>query len=117
MDYSRQASIESLNKILPLNWSKNNPIDIIGDAAPEDYKKVLDIIENDKETENIILILTPQHTSQPEKVAKLLNTIKKPLFTCFIGGEKINEAKKILDKNKIINFSEPEQLCKTISKI
>lgn len=112
-----QKTIESLNKILPSNWSKNNPIDIVGDATPEDYKKVLNIIEKDKETENIILILTPQHTSQPEKVASILNTIKKPLFTCFIGGEKINEANKIIQKNKIINFSEPEQLCQTISKI
>lgn len=112
-----QKTIELLNKILPQNWSKNNPIDIIGDATPQDYKKVLEIIEKDKETENIILILTPQHTSQPEKVASILKTTKKPLFTSFIGGEKVNQAKNILQKNKIIHFSEPQHLCQILSKI
>ena len=31
--------MESLNSILPKEWSRNNPIDILGDATPERYAK------------------------------------------------------------------------------
>src|SRR5262245_33482570 len=42
------ATIESLNKILPVHWSHNNPIDILGDAGPERYAKSLEIAAKDE---------------------------------------------------------------------
>ncbi len=113
----REETINELNKILPLNWSHNNPIDILGDANSDRYQKVLDILEKDSSIKTIIVILTPQYMAEPEKTAKILSYVKKPLFTCFIGGEKMLGSQKILQVNKIINSSEPEKLCGILSKI
>src|SRR5215216_1785860 len=32
-------TVESLNKLLPPHWSRNNPVDILGDAGPDRYAK------------------------------------------------------------------------------
>ncbi len=110
-------TIEQLDKVLPTNWSHNNPIDIIGDATSTRYDETLKIIEKDPSINFVILLLTPQHMSQPEKTAKILLKLKKPIFTSFIGGKEVLEARKFLNKFKILNYTEPEDMCKIIGKI
>jgi len=41
-DLSPEA-FKALNEILPPQWSRNNPIDVLGDAAPEKYAQTLEI--------------------------------------------------------------------------
>ncbi len=113
----KQETLNNLDKILPENWSKNNPLDILGDADSNRYESVLKILQEQSYIKNLIVILTPQYMSEPEKTAKLLSHIKKPIFCCFLGGEKIKTSLEILQNDKIINFSEPERLCKILGKI
>src|SRR5687768_514479 len=35
-------TVENLNRILPPQWSRNNPVDVLGDAGPERYAKALE---------------------------------------------------------------------------
>jgi acetyltransferase len=112
---------KELDSILPVHWSHNNPIDIVGDARPERYKKVFDIIEGKKFYDFVLCILTPQTMTEPEKVAQIFSGFAKrtgiPCFGCFMGGELIDSAKKTLRKNKIINFVEPDYAAHVISKM
>ena len=41
------ATTEELNKVLPPHWSHNNPIDIIGDAGPERFEAVVEVVAKD----------------------------------------------------------------------
>jgi len=110
--------INELNGVLPLGWSKNNPIDIIGDATPDRYETTLKIVSKyKKDFDFIFLILTPQAMTYPEKVAEVITKFKDiKIITCFMGGNKVKEAKKILENNKNINFEEPEDAAIIIKK-
>ena len=57
-------SMNALNEILPAHWSHNNPIDILGDALPERYAKVLEIAARDPEIDGLLAVLCPQGMSQ-----------------------------------------------------
>jgi len=113
--------IKKLNKSLPIYWSKRNPIDIIGDATPERYKNVLKIIEKEKFYDFLFLALTPQTMANPEEVARLLVKFHKktkiPCFGCFMGGNTVKRAKKILKENNLLNFKEPSYGIEVVSKM
>ena len=36
--------MEELDRVLPANWSRSNPIDIIGDAKPDRYASAMDAV-------------------------------------------------------------------------
>jgi hypothetical protein len=44
-------SMQALNELLPPHWSHNNPIDVLGDALPERFAKVIDIAAHDPNTD------------------------------------------------------------------
>ncbi|MCD6576148.1 MAG: CoA-binding protein [Nanoarchaeota archaeon] len=113
--------LEKLNKVLPIHWSKRNPIDVIGDATPKRYKEVLKILEKERFYDFVFFALTPQTMTEPEEVAKLLVKFHKktkiPVFGCFMGGDAIRKAKKTLKENGILNFKEPSYGVEVISKM
>jgi acetyltransferase len=107
---------KEISSILPI-WSKNNPVDIIGDADAERYDKVLKILERNNEFDFFIVILTPQSMSQPLETAEVILKMKKPVLACFIGGKKIEEAVKFLKEKKIPVFNDIDELAGVAGKI
>ncbi len=121
-----------MRRFLPASASVENPIDVIGDAPPERFRKTLEIIAKKYPNHPVIVILTPQNQTDPEKVAQILANAKKPariatrsvaggripnLSACFMGGEKIGKAKKMLEKNNIASFENPERVLAVIEKL
>jgi acetyltransferase len=47
-------SMKKLNDLLPPHWSHNNPIDILGDALPDRYAKVVDIAAHDPNIDGLL---------------------------------------------------------------
>jgi len=112
-----KAMIAALNRVLPATWSKNNPIDIVGDADAQRYKKVFDVLKSKEGRKGknfydcLICILTPQEMSQPFETAKALKHFahfakSNKVIACFLGGERIAKAKAFLIRNRISCFSE-----------
>jgi acetyltransferase len=56
-----KKTMVDLDKILPTNWSHNNPVDILGDAEPERYRKAIEICAKDKNIDGILVILSLIH--------------------------------------------------------
>lgn len=112
-----QETMKLLSKFLPHNWSKNNPLDILGDGDYRRYSDALNILDRESFFDFFIVLLTPQNMAQPLETAKLLRVLKKPVFACFMGKEKILTANTFLDANGIINFEEPKELCDVLGKI
>ncbi|MFA6193602.1 MAG: acetate--CoA ligase family protein, partial [Parcubacteria group bacterium] len=109
-----------LKKNLPDSASVENPIDVIGDAPPERFQRTLETIAKKYSAYPVIVILTPQNQTDPEKVAEILANAKKRipnLSACFMGGEKIEKAKKMLEKNNIATFENPERVLAVIEKL
>lgn len=107
---------KEIDKIIPI-WSRNNPVDIIGDANAERYEKVLKIVEDEKDCDFFIILFTPQSMSEPLKTAEVIAKLKKPSLSCFIGGKKIEEALVFLKKKKMPVFTDIDELVNVAGKI
>ncbi len=116
---------EILIKHLDLNhnWSRNNPIDLVGDADNIKYREIfLKLEENKYFFDNVIVILSQQEMIDVFKVAEEIvefkNISRKAVVCCLVGiGENINKAKEILNKNGILSFFEPERCAKVLKTI
>jgi acetyltransferase len=65
-----EKTMEILDGILPRYWSKGNPIDLLGDADSDRYKASMEACFKDENIDSILIIHTPQGTTDPADVAK-----------------------------------------------
>ena len=106
------ATMEAFNAVLPATWSHNNPVDILGDAEADRYSKALEIASQDKNTDGMLVILTPQGMTDPTAVAEHLapyaRTTGKPVIASWMGGDIVAEGEAILSKAGIPVFPYPD---------
>lgn len=105
-------TINELSKFLPEAWSHSNPVDILGDADSQRYKKAIDICINDSNVDAILVILTPQSMTDPTAVAKELaaapNKSNKTILAAWMGGDDVALGRNILEKGNIPVYRTPE---------
>jgi acetate---CoA ligase (ADP-forming) len=92
------------DKLTNQNLKISKIIDLLGTAKAQDYKKEL----NKKTKDQIIVILTPQSMSEPEKTAQeIINSKNKKLIrtALFLGNSSLQPAIKLLKNNKIPVFT------------
>jgi acetyltransferase len=105
-------TMEKLDKILPAHWSHGNPVDILGDAAPELYHDVMKLCQHDEGVDAVLAMFTPQAMSNPTAAAK--NVIKaaakskKPTMGCWLGGEQVAQARSLFADARVPSFETPE---------
>ncbi|MDO6428987.1 acetate--CoA ligase family protein [Flavitalea sp. BT771] len=102
-----QAQIDSLSKVLPKHWSKNNPIDIIGDATYERYLKALTIADSFG-ADAILVVVTPQFMTDTNKIGEIFYThpFRTKVFPVLLGGEKMETACRRLRSEGVTYFEE-----------
>ncbi|MCA9382386.1 acetate--CoA ligase family protein, partial [Candidatus Dojkabacteria bacterium] len=94
-----------LNKHMPRTASIHDPLDVIGDAHADRYKKAISSVLAEKNVDSLIVLLTPQVVTQIEETANVilqnLRRYKKPIIPVFIGGTEVDKGIDILNVNKI----------------
>ncbi len=102
----------SLNKVLPPQWSHNNPIDVIGDASPERYAKAVEIVAKDPNADGMLVILTPQDMTDPTQTAEQVRAVTanagKPVLASWMGGADVEAGEAILNRANIPTFPYPD---------
>ena len=103
-------------------YSRNNPLDIIGDALPDRYKVAIEGLLSQRDIYGLIVIQTLQIMTKPMKDAKIVIEARKkypqkPIITIFIGGRRVMRAIKLLETNKIPNFEEPLRAVKALKAL
>jgi acetyltransferase len=110
---------EALNKFLPEAWSHGNPVDTLGDAAPDTYIKTLEIVSHDPGCDAVLSVLAPQGMTEPEKSAALLGkaaqAITKPLLASWMGGSRMQLASNALNEAKIPTFDYPDAAARSFA--
>ena len=83
------------------------PIDLLGTATAKDYEIALNELEKQSFYDSVIVILTPQEMSEPEKTAEAIIKFSenKSVVACFLGGESVKKAKKFLEKNNVFCYT------------
>ena len=117
----QKKTVDKLNSFLPSAWSKGNPIDILGDADPQKYKKTIEICLDDKNIDAILIILTPQAMTDSEQTARLIvsikNKTKKPIFASWMGGHSVALGRQILEKGNIPIYRQPEDAVRSFINV
>jgi acetyltransferase len=116
-----KESINKLNSFLPVAWSHNNPVDILGDASPERYRKAIEVCVNDENVDSVLVILTPQAMTDPTAVAKELaaapNKSNKTILAAWMGGDDVAEGRTILELGNIPVYRTPEDAISCLMNI
>jgi acetyltransferase len=106
------AAMNQLNQILPAHWSHSNPVDILGDALPDKYAKVLEIVANDPDNDGVLAITCPQGMSHPtltaERLAPFAKGLGKPILASWMGGAEMTAGTEILNRAGIPTFPYPD---------
>jgi acetyltransferase len=112
-------SMKILNAALPPYWSRGNPLDILGDADTARYELAVKTCIADPNVDGLLVIYTPQGTTQPTQLAEAVTKIaadrRKPMLTVWMGESAVREARGIFHKNDIPTYSTPEEAVKTYS--
>jgi acetyltransferase len=105
-------TIDQLDKVLPANWSKANPVDIIGDAPVTRYIDALEILLKTPDVDCILFIHCPTAIVTSKEIAEALapkiQAATKTVLSCWLGGDSLQKARDIFSAASIPSFSTPE---------
>lgn len=114
-----KPTFDALNNFLPAHWSRNNPIDILGDAGPDRYAKALEIAAKDPNNDGLLVILTPQDMTDPTQTAEQLKPYAsiegKPVIASWMGGPFVAAGVDILNRINIPTFTYPDRAARAFS--
>jgi len=112
-----KETISALSEFLPPYWSKANPVDILGDAAPETYVKAIETTLKDPNVSGAVVIYTPQGQATPMDVARAIvkhaKKTTKPILAAMMGSEDVAKARKLFYDNNIPTYEFPEEAIRT----
>ncbi|MFP4514426.1 MAG: acetate--CoA ligase family protein [Parcubacteria group bacterium] len=97
------------------------PLDILGDASADKYKKALQGFLDKKESKLLISILTPQSSTEIEATAKNILRLNKKyknkiIIPVFIGGTSLEVAREIFASNNMATYKTLEPLVFSLLK-
>ena len=114
-----EATLTALNKLLPLPWSQDNPVDILASATPERYEAVLNICLMDENIDGVLVILAPQALTDATGVAQAVmrchEQSKKPIIACWMGEDQVILGREILSAGNVPNFRTPDAAVEAFS--
>ncbi len=116
-----QGLIANLDKVLPANWSRANPIDIIGDASPKRYADALDAVLADNDADAILIINCPTAlASSSDAAQQVIDAIGRaakvkrlpPILTNWLGEAAAEEARRKFQEASIPSYVSPTDAVK-----
>ena len=114
--------IGELNEVLPPDWSRANPIDMVGDSSADRFARTFDImIKNQQIWDIAFVIAVPSAISDPIRVAneivRFSKHTHKMIVGCMIGGDSMKTPLRILRDAQIPNFPDLEDAFKAVGMI
>ncbi|HXU47507.1 MAG TPA: bifunctional acetate--CoA ligase family protein/GNAT family N-acetyltransferase [Candidatus Binatia bacterium] len=107
-----EESLNTLSQFLSPNWSHANPIDVLGDAGPEEYARAFQIAIDDPASDGLLAILAPQGMTDPNRAAECLKSYghgsKKPVLASWMGGKLVAGGVETLNEVGVPTFAYPD---------
>ena len=116
-----QETLGQLDTILPSTWSRDNPVDIIGDAPVERYVQTLQVLLNDPQSDALLFIHAPTAIVASAKiaaaVAPVIQQAPRNVLACWLGGDAVTEAKATFEGAGIPTYGTPEEAVRAFAQI
>ena len=96
-------------------------LDLSEDAGPEHFRAAITACSNDPAVDGVLAIYSPKLSGNPTVIAEALAvmnaSMSKPLLTCWMGDEKVAEARRTINGAGIATFRTPEAAVDAFSNI
>lgn len=116
-----EETLQVLASHLPDTANLQNPVDVIGDAAPDRYENALNAVIKDQGVDGALVILTPQSMTKAlataEAIARIARRSHKPVLCCFMGIVDVSAGVQYLQEQGIPVFKFPENAAKAFSAL
>lgn len=113
------STIALLDEKLPPQWSRGNPVDLIGDAPPERFAAATSALLADPGVDALLAMYSPVAVTAPESaaraVAEATQGSPKLVLAAWLGDINPNESRRYLDAQGIANFYTPENAVEAFS--
>jgi len=117
----QEETTEALASHLPFTANLHNPVDVIGDAAPDRYENALAAVIKDEGVDGALVILTPQSMTNvlgtAEAIVRIGRRSHKPILCCFMGIIDVSSGVKYLQEHGIPVFKFPENGAKAFGAL
>lgn len=115
------ATIRKLNAVLSRSWGRENPVDIPMETAPETYLKIIKICAEADETDALLLICATTGMMDTLKLSSTLAAYLKklscPVFTSWIGGDNVEDARNEFKQAGIVTYSSAERAVRAFKNL
>ncbi|WP_420474961.1 bifunctional acetate--CoA ligase family protein/GNAT family N-acetyltransferase [Noviherbaspirillum sp. ST9] len=116
-----EQAIDSLDKVLPKGWSRDNPVDVLGDAPAQRYIDAMDIVMREKDVDAALLIHAPSAmVRSADLAAALVPAVKnasRNVLSCWLGGEEVAQARSVFSEAGIPTYDTPEEAARGFMQI
>ena len=106
-------TVARLDTQMPANWSRGNPVDIIGDAPAERYVQALEAINADPSAGAVLFVHAPTAIVPSADIARALVPLASQspprVLGCWLGGDAVAEAREIFRAAGIAGYETPEE--------
>lgn len=112
-----------LDAALPPTWSRDNPVDIVGDAGEARYRAALDIVLDDTGNDAVLVMYCPTALQSADTVAEaVIETVKahqpaKPVLSCWLGEDTVRLARRRFEQAGIPTFATPGRAVRGFSHV
>jgi acetyltransferase len=115
------GTVSAVAERLPEAAATGNPIDLLGDAGSDRYQAVLELVLEDAATDSLVVMLTPQRLTEPERTARVISYLArehdKPILAVFMGGDAVARSRVMLDEAHVPVYAYPERAIRALSAL
>ncbi len=112
------VTIKKIKEVLPNFANVTNPVDIVGDADSERYRKVLEAIEEDPEVDAVLAITLLQTAPMEPKIVEYLEEFNEntdqAVAGCMVGGKYTSRHMKKMESSNFPVFPNPERAIRAL---
>lgn len=109
----------ALEAALPEAAATANPVDLLGDAAADRYQTALELVTADPNVDAVLVLLTPQRVTEPERTARVISHLArertKPVIAVYMGGDAVSRGRDMLDEARVPVYAYPERAVRALA--
>jgi acetyl coenzyme A synthetase (ADP forming)-like protein len=114
--------LAELNAVLPKDWSRRNPMDIVGDAGANRYARAFDVMIGHQDLWDIAFVVAvPTALTDPihlaNEIVRFSRHTRRMVVGCVLGGDSMRSGIRILRSCDIPIFSELEDAFKAVGNV
>ncbi len=107
------ALLQRLDAVLPPNWSRGNPIDLIGDAPVERYVATLQALLDDADSGAVLFMHAPTAIVPSADIARACVTLaaqaRDRVMSCWLGDTAVAHARTLFAQAGVADYATPEE--------